>query len=67
MPTSPPEDPESELPPPGTRWGAGAQSVLPYLARSLQARPSQAVDQRGREHEPPSGQGVFTQEPPAAD
>lgn len=66
MPTSHPEDPESELPPPGTRWGAGAQSVLPYLARSLQARPSQA-DPRRRDHEPPSAQGVFTRKPPAAD
>lgn len=65
MPTSPPEDPESELPPPGMRWGAGAHSVLPYLARSLQSRPSQPSE-RGREHEPPSAQGVFTQKPPAA-
>lgn len=33
-------DPESDLPPPGSRWGTGAHSVLPYLARSLQARPA---------------------------
>ncbi len=63
MPTSPPEDPESELPPPGTRWGAGAQSVLPYLARSLQSRPSRGAEQRAREREPKPGQGVFTQTP----
>lgn len=33
-------DPDSDLPPPGSRWGAGAQSVLPYLTKSLQARPA---------------------------
>jgi len=32
-------DAEAELPPPGSRWGSGAHSVLPYLARSLQTRP----------------------------
>ena len=30
---------DSDLPPPGRRWGAGAQSVLPYLTRSLQGKP----------------------------
>lgn len=40
-----------ELPPPGRRWGTGAQSVLPYLTRSLQAKPapSGAAEQRDRE------------------
>lgn len=33
------------LPPPGHRWGAGAQSVLPYLTRSLQARPTSASEE----------------------
>jgi hypothetical protein len=35
-----PMDPEGELPPPGNRSGTGAQSVLPYLTRTLQAKPS---------------------------
>jgi hypothetical protein len=35
-----PVDPEGELPPPGNRSGAGAQSVLPYLTRTLLAKPS---------------------------
>ena len=35
-----PVDPDGELPPPGNRSGAGAQSVLPYLTRTLQAKPS---------------------------
>lgn len=34
------DDPDSGLPPPGQRWGAGAQSVLPYLTKTLQARPA---------------------------
>jgi hypothetical protein len=38
MPTEPAE-PEGDLPPPGRRWGTGAQSVLPYLTRTLQAKP----------------------------
>ena len=33
-------DPEGELPPPGNRSGTGAQSVLPYLTRTLLAKPS---------------------------
>ena len=35
-----PADPEGELPSPGNRSGSGAQSVLPYLTRTLQAKPS---------------------------
>ncbi|NNU45502.1 hypothetical protein [Ramlibacter montanisoli] len=41
---SPGLEQEGELPPPGSRWGAGAGSVLPYLSRSLQARPASAHD-----------------------
>lgn len=33
-------EPDSDLPPPGSRWGAGVQSVLPYLTKSLQAKPA---------------------------
>jgi hypothetical protein len=42
---------EAELPPPGSRWGTGAQSVLPYLTKSLQAKPATAggAEQRDRE------------------
>jgi hypothetical protein len=36
-------DAEGELPPPGSRSGRGAQSVLPYLTRTLQAKPFAAV------------------------
>ena len=47
MPTSSAgDDQDGELPPPGRRWGAGAGSVLPCLARSLQSKPSSAQDTR---------------------
>lgn len=59
-----PDDPDGELPPPGTRWGAGAHSVLPYLARSLQSRPAQAPEHRERDPQP--GPTVFTHTPPRA-
>jgi hypothetical protein len=39
-------DTDGELPPPGSRWGSGAGSVLPYLTKSLQAKPSSAQDTR---------------------
>jgi hypothetical protein len=39
-------EPDAELPPPGRRWGSGAHSVLPYLARSLQAKPLTGADAR---------------------
>ena len=39
-----PEDHDPTLPPPGRRWGSGAQSVLPYLTKSLQAKPAAAVE-----------------------
>lgn len=60
------EDGEGELPPPGQRWGAGAQSVLPYLTKSLQARPSAALEPR--EPRPRDGNPVFRNWPrPSAD
>lgn len=37
---------ESELPPAGSRSGCGTQSVLPYLTRTLQARPASAPEPR---------------------
>jgi hypothetical protein len=52
-----------ELPPPGRRWGAGAQSVLPYLTRTLQAKPSNAPEPR--EHRPRDPHAVFTNWPPS--
>ena len=54
-------DPEGELPPAGQRWGAGAQSVLPFLTRSLQARPSAA--QEAREPRPGERHPVLRNEP----
>jgi hypothetical protein len=43
---------ETDLPPPGSRWGAGAQSVLPYLTKSLQAKPAAADAREPRHREP---------------
>ena len=40
------DDENGGLPEPGKRWGSGAQSVLPYLTKSLQAKPASAVDPR---------------------
>ena len=50
-------EPESELPPPGNRWGAGAQSVLPYLTTSLQSKPASAPEHArdARPREQPEG------------
>lgn len=44
MPIDNPEEQDPSLPPPGSRWGSGAQSVLPYLTKSLQARPAAAPE-----------------------
>lgn len=44
MTERPAEHGDPELPPPGSRWGVGAHSVLPYLVRTLRARPAAAVD-----------------------
>ena len=62
MPNGSSDDPEGGLPPPGHRWGAGAQSVLPYLTRSLQARPSAVPE--AREARPREGHPVFRNWPP---
>ena len=51
MPITDQDEHDPTLPPPGSRWGAGAQSVLPYLTKSLLARPASAPEQ-GREHKP---------------
>lgn len=56
-----PDDQEG-LPPPGARWGSGAQSVLPYLTKSLQAKPSNGSE--AREQRPRDGHPVFTNWPP---
>lgn len=55
------DDPDTDLPPPGSRWGAGAQSVLPYLTKSLQARPSLVAE--SRELRPRDGHPVFADRP----
>jgi hypothetical protein len=44
MPIASQEEHDPTLPPPGSRWGSGAQSVLPYLTKSLQARPAAAPE-----------------------
>ena len=45
---------DSELPAPGSRWGKGAQSVLPYLTKTLQARPAVPATPEPREREAPA-------------
>ena len=58
------DDPDGGLPEPGKRWGSGAQSVLPYLTKSLQAKPaSSAVDARDATR-PPGRNPVFVDWPP---
>ena len=54
MPSPNPDDQDPTLPPPGHRWGSGAQSVLPYLTKTLQAKPSahEARDNRVQDEEP---------------
>ena len=52
---------DTDLPAPGQRWGTGAQSVLPYLTKSLQARPSLAAETR--ELRPRDGHPVFADRP----
>jgi hypothetical protein len=61
MPSPSPDDQEG-LPPPGSRWGAGAQSVLPYLTKTLQAKPFSAPE--SREARPRDGHPVFGNWPP---
>lgn len=62
MPNSSQDD--DGLPPPGSRWGAGAQSVLPYLTKTLQAKPATPADQP-REPKPRDGNPVFANWPPS--
>ncbi|MDB5861629.1 MAG: hypothetical protein JWQ76_5318 [Ramlibacter sp.] len=61
------EDQDGELPAPGHRWGSGAQSVLPYLTKSLQAKPASAADARDATRPPREGgsKPVFSNWPPA--
>mgnify|MGYP001627325175 CR=1 FL=1 len=57
--STPNTEEQDGLPPPGSRWGSGAQSVLPYLTKSLQAKPSHAPE--AREPKPREGtHPVFT-------
>lgn len=53
MPSPSPDEQDPTLPPPGQRWGSGAQSVLPYLTKSLQSKPvaQEARETRTREEE----------------
>jgi len=64
MPTISQEEHDPTLPPPGNRWGSGAQSVLPYLTKSLQARPTAAPEQVAQPM-PGEGKTVYTDSPPA--
>lgn len=57
MPTPSHDDQDTGLPPPGTRWGSGAQSVLPYLTKTLQAKPASAPETR--ESQQRDGHPVF--------
>lgn len=45
-PNSNSADEDNGLPPPGQRWGSGVESVLPYLTKSLQAKPAGHADPR---------------------
>ena len=63
MPINSHEEQDGELPPPGTRWGSGAQSVLPYLTKSLQAKPTHMPE--AREPRQRDGNPVFTNWPPS--
>lgn len=56
------DEQEGSLPEPGTRWGSGAQSVLPYLTKTLQARPAAALEQR--DGKPGERNPVFANWPP---
>lgn len=63
MPTASRDEPDTDLPPPGSRSGAGAQSVLPYLTKTLQAKPAAVPE---RESRPGGGETVFMSGPPTA-
>lgn len=63
MPTASRDEPDNDLPPPGSRSGAGAQSVLPYLTKTLQAKPAAVPEREGR---PAGGDTVYRSGPPTA-
>ncbi|HEX7887730.1 MAG TPA: hypothetical protein VF522_00100 [Ramlibacter sp.] len=54
MPSPNADEQDPTLPPPGQRWGSGAQSVLPYLTKSLQSKPAaqETRDSRSHDEEP---------------
>lgn len=56
-------EPDADLPAPGQRWGTGAHSVLPYLTRTLQAKPASSEP---REHHPSDSQSGRASEQPQA-
>jgi hypothetical protein len=65
-PSNPPDTLDGELPAPGSRWGSGAQSVLPYLTKSLKAKPAVAADARDATRPPRPGHNpVFSDWPPS--
>jgi hypothetical protein len=63
MPNVDRHEQDGDLPPPGTRWGSGAQSVLPYLTKSLQAKPFHTPEPG--EQRPRDPHAVFTNWPPS--
>jgi hypothetical protein len=48
------DDPKQPPAPAGRRWGCGALSVLPYLAKALQARPAANENREARNSRNPS-------------
>lgn len=46
------------IPPPGRRSGAGSWSILPYLVKSLAAKPKDAAAPRGYEAPHASGDAL---------
>jgi len=59
------DEQDGELPAPGSRWGSGAQSVLPYLTKTLQAKPAASTDARDATRPPRDGHNpVFSNWPP---
>jgi hypothetical protein len=65
MPANPEgNEQESGLPPPGTRSGAGAQTLLPYLAKSMQAKPAASAE--GTDKTPPETDPVVPHGPARA-
>jgi hypothetical protein len=44
------------IPPPGRRTGTGSSSILPYLAKSLAAKPKDSPTARDEDPPPASGE-----------